>query len=151
QDNSRQPFIDARAFQPDLAPDAFIEAYAACGGIRCTFRWSAARSTMQNLDELAFTPGGLLLRDAPDIMSEDLDWRGGHERVLMDMSGGPGAGPASPAGRSSGSTTRWTGCAGRGMCGSCARWERAARPACCTRSPTATWRSGSPSCATTPT
>jgi len=83
------PLVDARAFQPDLAPDAFIEAYAACGGYPLHLRrWSAARTTAQNLDELAFTPGGLLLRDAPDIMSEDLDWRGGYERVLMAMSGG---------------------------------------------------------------
>jgi len=37
---------------------------------------------------LAFTPGGLLLRDAPDILSEDLDWRGGYERVLTAMAGG---------------------------------------------------------------
>jgi uncharacterized protein len=37
---------------------------------------------------LAFTPGGLLLRDAPDIVSEDLDWRGGYERVLTVMAGG---------------------------------------------------------------
>ena len=41
-----------------------------------------------NLRELAFTPGGLLLRDAPDILSEDLDWRGGYERVLTAMAGG---------------------------------------------------------------
>jgi hypothetical protein len=28
------------------------------------------------------TPGGLLLRDAPDMMSEDLDWRGGDPALL---------------------------------------------------------------------
>jgi AAA+ ATPase superfamily predicted ATPase len=83
------PLIDARAFQLDLTPDAFIEAYAACGGYPLHLRrWSTARTTEQNLDELAFTPGGLLLRDAPDIMSEDLDWRGGYERVLTAMAGG---------------------------------------------------------------
>ena len=44
-----------------------------------------ARSTPENLHELAFTPGGLLLRDALDILSEDLDWRGGYERVLVAL------------------------------------------------------------------
>jgi len=83
------PLIDARAFQPDLPPDDFIQAYAACGGYPLHLRrWSAQRSTEENLDELAFTPGGLLLRDAPDILSEDLDWRGGYERVLTAMAGG---------------------------------------------------------------
>jgi AAA+ ATPase superfamily predicted ATPase len=83
------PLLDARAFLPDLAPDGFIEAYAACGGYPLHLRrWSADRTTEQNLTELAFTPGGLLLRDAPDIMSEDLDWRGGYERVLTAMAGG---------------------------------------------------------------
>lgn len=83
------PLIDARAFQPDLSPEQFIEAYAACGGYPLHLRrWSAQRSTEENLDELAFTPGGLLLRDAPDILSEDLDWRGGYERVLTAMAGG---------------------------------------------------------------
>lgn len=83
------PLLDARAFLPRLNPDAFIEAYAACGGYPLHLRrWSAGRTTEQNLMELAFTPGGLLLRDAPDIMSEDLDWRGGYERVLTAMAGG---------------------------------------------------------------
>lgn len=83
------PLADARAFQPDLSPTDFIQAYAACGGYPLHLtRWSARRSTDENLDELAFTPGGLLLRDAPDILSEDLDWRGGYERVLTAMAGG---------------------------------------------------------------
>lgn len=83
------PLIDARAFQPDLSPGQFIEAYAACGGYPLHLRrWSAQLSTEENLDELAFSPGGLLLRDAPDILSEDLDWRGGYERVLTAMAGG---------------------------------------------------------------
>lgn len=83
------PFIDAWEFQPRLSPDAFIEAYAACGGYPLHLRrWSPDRTTEENLSELAFTPGGLLLRDAPDIMSEDLDWRGGYERVLTAMAGG---------------------------------------------------------------
>jgi uncharacterized protein len=83
------PLVDARAFQPDLPAEAFVEAYAACGGYPLHLRrWSAERNTETNLRELAFTPGGLLLRDAPDILSEDLDWRGGYERVLTAMAGG---------------------------------------------------------------
>jgi AAA+ ATPase superfamily predicted ATPase len=83
------PLIDARAFQPDVSPDDFIQAYAACGGYPLHLRrWSAARTNEENLAELAFTPGGLLLRDAPEIVSEDLDWRGGYERVLTAMAGG---------------------------------------------------------------
>jgi uncharacterized protein len=83
------PLRDARAFLPDLAPAEFIEAYAACGGYPLHLRrWSAERGTEANLRELAFTPGALLLRDATDILSEDLDWRGGYERVLSAMAGG---------------------------------------------------------------
>ncbi|MFC7549139.1 ATP-binding protein [Plantactinospora sp. GCM10030261] len=83
------PLLDARAFQPDLGPEDFIQAYAACGGYPLHLRrWSAAGSVEENLLDLAFTPGGLLLRDAPDILSEDLDWRGGYERVLTAMAGG---------------------------------------------------------------
>ncbi|MEU2613045.1 ATP-binding protein [Micromonospora sp. NPDC007271] len=83
------PLIDARAFQPELSPPEFIQAYAACGGYPLHLsRWSPERSVEENLEELAFTPGGLLLRDAPDILSEDLDWRGGYERVLTAMAGG---------------------------------------------------------------
>jgi hypothetical protein len=83
------PLIDARAFQPDLPADVFLEAYAACGGYPLHLRrWSTERDTDANLRELAFTPGGLLLRDGPDILSEDLDWRGGYERVLTAMAGG---------------------------------------------------------------
>ena len=83
------PLYDARAFLPDLAPAEFIEAYAACGGYPLHLRrWSAAQDTDANLDELAFTPGALLLRDATDILSEDLDWRGGYERVLAAMADG---------------------------------------------------------------
>jgi AAA+ ATPase superfamily predicted ATPase len=83
------PLVDAPAFLPGLAPENVIEAYAASGGYPLHLRrWSAERTTEQNLVELAFTPGGLLLRDAPDILSEDLDWRGGYERVLTAMAGG---------------------------------------------------------------
>jgi hypothetical protein len=81
--------VEARAFQPDLPPADFLQAYAACGGYPLHLRrWSPRRTVEENLAELAFTPGGLLLRDAPDILSEDLDWRGGYERVLTAMAGG---------------------------------------------------------------
>jgi AAA+ ATPase superfamily predicted ATPase len=81
--------LDARPFLPALPAEDFIQAYAACGGYPLHLkRWSADRSVEENLEDLAFTPGGLLLRDAPDIMSEDLDWRGGYERVLNVMAGG---------------------------------------------------------------
>jgi AAA+ ATPase superfamily predicted ATPase len=84
------PLLDARQFLSALDADELIEAYAACGGYRLHLkRWSQSASVGENLDALAFTPGGLLLRDAPDILSEDLDWRGGYERVLVAMSGGP--------------------------------------------------------------
>jgi AAA+ ATPase superfamily predicted ATPase len=80
---------EARAFLPDLAPEDFLQAYSACGGYPLHLkRWSTGRAIQENLLEMAFTPGGLLLRDAPDIVSEDLDWRGGYERVLTAMAGG---------------------------------------------------------------
>lgn len=83
------PLVDARAFLPDAPAETVIEAYAACGGYPLHLRrWHADQPTADNLRALAFTPGGLLLRDAPDILSEDLDWRGGYERVLTAMAGG---------------------------------------------------------------
>jgi hypothetical protein len=81
--------VTAREFLGDLSPADTVEAYAACGGYPLHLRrWSSDRSVADNLTDLAFTPGGLLLRDAPDIVSEDLDWRGGYERVLSAMAGG---------------------------------------------------------------
>lgn len=80
---------EAAAFQPDLEVEHLLQAYAACGGYPLHLRrWSPEASVEENLAELAFTPGALLLRDAPDILSEDLDWRGGYERVLTVMAGG---------------------------------------------------------------
>ena len=82
-------FREAVDFQPELDGEQFVQAYAACGGYPLHLRrWSADATVAENLDELAYTPGGLLLRDAPDILSEDLDWRGGYERVLVAMAGG---------------------------------------------------------------
>jgi hypothetical protein len=81
--------VTARQFLGDLPPDDVVQAYAACGGYPLHLRrWTAGRTVAENLAELAFTPAGVLLRDAPDIMSEDLDWRGGYERVLTAMAGG---------------------------------------------------------------
>ncbi|MFC6871067.1 ATP-binding protein [Haloechinothrix salitolerans] len=82
-------FADAAAFLPELNGEEFVQAYAACGGYPLHLRrWSTGLTVEENLAEMAFSPGGLLLRDAPDILSEDLDWRGGYERVLVAMSGG---------------------------------------------------------------
>jgi len=82
-------FAEAVAFLPELDGETFVQAYAACGGYPLHLRrWSAELTVEENLTELAFNPGGLLLRDAPDILSEDLDWRGGYERVLVAMAGG---------------------------------------------------------------
>ncbi len=83
------PLLEAAEFHPDLPAEDLVATYAACGGYPLhLLRWSVDSSVADNLAELAFTPGGLLLRDAPDIMSEDLDWRGGYERVLVAMAGG---------------------------------------------------------------
>lgn len=82
-------FRDGAQFLPNLNGEDYLQAYAACGGYPLHLkRWSSDRTVAENLHDLAFSPGGLLLRDAPDIMSEDLDWRGGYERVLAAMSGG---------------------------------------------------------------
>jgi hypothetical protein len=87
-------------------------------------RWLPERTTADNLRELAFTPGGLLLRDAPDILSEDLDWRGGYERVLTVMAGGARR-RSRIAGRARhGSTTPSTGCGGPATYAWCARLGR---------------------------
>jgi AAA+ ATPase superfamily predicted ATPase len=73
----------ARAFLPNLPADQFVSAYAACGGYPLHLRgWREDRDIDANLLTLAFQPGGILLADALDIMSEDLDWRSGYERVL---------------------------------------------------------------------
>jgi uncharacterized protein len=74
---------EARAFLPDLPADQFVSAYAACGGYPLHLRgWREDRDVDTNLLTLAFQPGSILLADALDIMSEDLDWRSGYERVL---------------------------------------------------------------------
>jgi len=73
----------ARTFLPNLPADQFVSAYATCGGYPLHLRgWRENQDVDANLLGLAFQPGGLLMADALDIMSEDLDWRSGYERVL---------------------------------------------------------------------
>ena len=75
--------FQARAFLPNLPADQFVSAYAACGGYPLHLRgWRQDHDVDINLLTLAFQPGSVLLADALDIMSEDLDWRSGYERVL---------------------------------------------------------------------
>ncbi|MGH3994832.1 MAG: ATP-binding protein, partial [Pseudonocardiaceae bacterium] len=82
-------FAEARAFLPRLPATDYVEAYAACGGYPLHLRrWDTGSSTAENLQNNAYTPGSLLVRDAMDILSEDLDWRGGYERVLGALGAG---------------------------------------------------------------
>lgn len=77
------PAVEARAFLPDLSAEQFVVAYSVCGGYPLHLqRWDPGRDAEDNLERLAFSPDGVLLTDAFDIMSEDLDWRSGYERVL---------------------------------------------------------------------
>lgn len=58
--------FEARDFQPDLDPAAFIEAYAACGGYPLHLaQWRADLGADANLTALAFTPGGAPTREKP--------------------------------------------------------------------------------------
>jgi uncharacterized protein len=73
----------ARAFLPDIPAADFLMAYAVCGGYPLHLeQWDQAADVEANLRRLAYQPAGLLVRDALDIIGEDLDWRGGYERVL---------------------------------------------------------------------
>jgi AAA+ ATPase superfamily predicted ATPase len=82
-------FTDARAFLPNLLAADYVQAYAACGGYPLHLQhWDQSLTPASNLRRLAFEPGGMLLRDALDILSEDLDWRGGYERVLAALGSG---------------------------------------------------------------
>ncbi|WP_233552722.1 AAA family ATPase [Jiangella rhizosphaerae] len=86
------PAAEARAFLPGLPADQFVAAYAVCGGYPLHLqRWDPARGVEANLQRLAFSPDGVLLTDAYDIMSEDLDWRSGYERVLAAIATTTGA------------------------------------------------------------
>ena len=77
------PAREARAFLPDIPAADFLTAYAVCGGYPLHLdQWDQAADVETNLGRLAYASAGLLVRDALDIIGEDLDWRGGYERVL---------------------------------------------------------------------
>lgn len=74
---------EARAFLPGLPAADFLAAYAVCGGYPLHLdQWDQSIDVETNLRRLAYQPAGILVRDALDIIGEDLDWRGGYERVL---------------------------------------------------------------------
>ena len=74
---------EARAFLPDIPAADFLTAYAVCGGYPLHLeQWDQASDVETNVRRLAYEPTGILVRDAMDIIGEDLDWRGGYERVL---------------------------------------------------------------------
>lgn len=73
----------AAEFLPTLDPISLIEAYAACGGYPLHLKhWDPTITTDENLRQLAFSPGGLLLEDAPSVIAEELPSTGGYRRVL---------------------------------------------------------------------
>lgn len=74
---------EARSFLPSIPAADFITAYCVCGGYPLHLdQWEESSPVEDNLHRLAYGPAGILVRDAMDIMGEDLDWRGGYERVL---------------------------------------------------------------------
>jgi len=74
---------EARSFLPSIPAADFVTAYSVCGGYPLHLdRWDESSPVHDNLRRLAYEPAGILVRDAMDILSEDLDWRGGYERVL---------------------------------------------------------------------
>jgi AAA+ ATPase superfamily predicted ATPase len=74
---------EARSFLPSIPAADFITAYSVCGGYPLHLdQWEESSSVADNLSRLAYEPAGILVRDAIGILSEDLDWRGGYERVL---------------------------------------------------------------------
>lgn len=79
----------ARAFLPRLAPDKFIEAYAACGGYPLHLeKWDLRLSTHANLLALAGSAGGLLLDDAQSMLREELAATSTHAQVLSEIGRG---------------------------------------------------------------
>ena len=74
---------EARAFLPGIPAADFLTAYAVCGGYPLHLeQWDQSADVEANLRRLAYQAAGILVRDALDIIGEDLDWRGGYERVL---------------------------------------------------------------------
>ena len=93
-----KPELRVEPFDPWVAasflgnPDGetIVQAYAACGGYPLHLQeWHADEPVKANLARLAGQPNSVLLRDALDIMFEDLDFRSGYERVLATMAYGP--------------------------------------------------------------
>lgn len=81
--------VDAGEFLPDLRPTELIEAYAACGGYPLHLQaWRPDATVRENLERLAFSPGGLLLEDAAQLLREGLPGTGGYERVLAAIGRG---------------------------------------------------------------
>ena len=79
----------AADFLPSLDPISLIEAYAACGGYPLHLKhWDPTVTTDDNLYRLAFSPGGLLLEDAPAVIAEELPPQGGYRRVLNVIGAG---------------------------------------------------------------
>ena len=84
------PWAAAAMLGGAASGETIVQAYAACGGYPLHLAaWDAERSVQENLASLAGSPGGILVRDALDIMFEDLDFRSGYERVLATMAAGP--------------------------------------------------------------
>ena len=81
--------VDARPFLPRLQPEAFLEAYAACGGYPLHLNaWDESADTQANLVRLAATPGGILLEDAEGMLLEELSHTGGYARILAAIGRG---------------------------------------------------------------
>lgn len=79
----------ARDFLPALEPDAYLQAYAACGGYPLHLRaWDEQEDTGENLRRLAGTPGAVLLQDALSILREELPDAGGYQRVMAAVGRG---------------------------------------------------------------
>lgn len=80
---------EARPFLPRLAPDKFIEAYAACGGYPLHLeKWDPRRTTGANLLALAASAGGLLLDDAQGMIQEELAATSTHAMVISEIGRG---------------------------------------------------------------
>jgi uncharacterized protein len=84
------PWEAADLLGDSVSAEDLVAAYAACGGYPLHLQeWDGHESPDENLIRLAGRPAGLLMRDALDIMFEDLDARSGYERVLAAMAHGP--------------------------------------------------------------
>lgn len=79
----------ARAFLPDLTPEAIIEAYAACGGYPIHLQlWDASLTTRENLLVLAAEAGGVLREDADGMLREELSSIGAYRQILAAVGTG---------------------------------------------------------------